>query len=189
VTTIGGTFGDAGDITVNVLTSNQVDITAVVPQSLTFSISDTSIGFGTLSAVAARFADGTGAGAGAEGEAHNVIVGTNASNGYTMTVGGSTLTSGANTVTAIGAANTASSVGTEQFGLRMTAAGGTGAVTAPYAASGFAFDTAAFPDAIASATGASANTTYSARYLANVTASTEAGSYTGTVTYVATANF
>ena len=44
VTTISGTFGDAGDITVNILTSNQVDITATVPQSLTFSISDTGGG-------------------------------------------------------------------------------------------------------------------------------------------------
>jgi hypothetical protein len=189
VTTISGTFGDAGDITVNILTSNQVDITATVPQSLTFSISDTSISFGTLTAVSARYASGTASGDAAEVEAHNVIVGTNASNGYTMTVGGSTLTSGANTITAIGAANTASSAGTEQFGLRMSASGGSGTVAIPYAAAGFAFDTAAFPDTIASATGASANTTYSARYLANITASTEAGSYTGSVTYVATANF
>lgn len=189
VTTISGAFGDAGDITVNVLTSNQVDITATVPQSLTFSISDTSISFGTLSAVAARYASGTASGDTSEIEAHNVIVGTNASNGYTMTVGGSTLTSGANTITAIGASNTSSSVGTEQFGLRMTAAGGSGTVSAPYAAAGFAFDSGAFPDAIATASGASANTTYSARYIANITASTEAGSYTGAVTYVATANF
>ncbi len=189
VTTIGGTFGDAGDITVNILTSNQVDITATVPQSLTFSISDTTISFGTLTAVSARYASGTASGDATEVEAHNIIVGTNASNGYTMTVGGTTLTFGANTVNAIGAANTASAAGTEQFGLRMTATGGSGTVAVPYAAAGFAFDTAAFPDTIASATGSSANTTYSARYLANITASTEAGSYTGAVTYVATANF
>ena len=189
VTTIGGTFGDAGDITVNILTSNQVDITATVPQSLTFSISDTSISFGSLSAVSARYASGTAAGEASEVEAHNIIVGTNAANGYTMTVGGNTLTSGVHTVNAIGTTNTASAIGTEQFGLRMTATGGTGAVSVPYAAAGFAFDTAAFPDAIATATGASANTTYSARYLANITANTEAGSYTGAVTYVATANF
>lgn len=189
VITIGGTFGDAGDITVNILTSNQVDITATVPQSLTFSISDTSISFGNLSAVAARYASGTASGDTSEVEAHNVIVGTNASNGYTMTVGGSTLTSGSSTITAIGSSNTASSVGTEQFGLRMTASGGIGAVSAPYAAAGFAFDTGAFPDVIATASGSSANTTYSARYIANITASTEAGIYTGAVTYVATANF
>ena len=100
-TTISGTFGDAGDITVNILTSNQVNITATVPQALTFSISTTSISFGTLTAVAARYASSTGNGDSSEVEAHNVIVGTNAANGYTMTVGGSTLTSGANTINAI----------------------------------------------------------------------------------------
>lgn len=184
-----GTFGDTGDMTVNILTNDQVSITAVVPQALTFSISDNSIGFGNLLSASARYADGTGAGAGSEGEAHNLIVGTNASNGYTMTLAGNTLTSGANTINAIGTTNTASAAGTEQFGLRMTATGGSGTVSVPYAAAGFAFDTAAFPDQVATATGASSNTTYSARYIANITASTEAGSYTSTLTYVATANF
>lgn len=186
---ITGTFGDTGEMTVNILTNDQVSVTAVVPQSLTFSISDNGIGFGNLLSASARYADGTGAGAGSEGEAHNLIVGTNASNGYTMTLAGNTLTSGANTINAIGTTNTASAAGTEQFGLRMTATGGSGTVSVPYAAAGFAFDTAAFPDQVATATGASSNTTYSARYIANITASTEAGSYTSTLTYVATANF
>jgi hypothetical protein len=186
---ISGSFGDAGDITVNVLSNSQVSITATVPQSLTFSVSDNSISFGSLSAVAARHASGTANGQSTEVEAHNLIVGTNAANGYTMTVAGNTLTSGANTITAIGSSNTASSVGTEQFGMRMTASGGSGAVSAPYAAAGFALDTAAFPDIVATASGSSANTTYSARYIANITSNTEAGSYTSTLTYVATANF
>ncbi len=189
VIAISGAFGDSGDVTVNILSNDQVTISATVPQSLTFSISDNSISFGNLSAVSARYASGTASGDTSEVEAHNLIVGTNASNGYTMTVAGNTLTSGANTITAIGAANTASSVGSEQFGLRLTAAGGSGTVSAPYAAAGFAFDTAAFPDAIATSAGASTNTTYSAKYLANITSSTEAGSYTATLTYVATANF
>ena len=185
---VSGTFGDTGSITVNILSDDQVAVTATVSQSLTFSISDNTIEFGTLSASAAQYADNS-AGDASEVEAHNLIVGTNASNGYTMTLNGATLTSGANTITAIGSSNTASSAGTEQFGLRMTASGGSGAVTAPYAASGFAFDTAAFPDQVASASGASANTTYSARYLANITSNTEAGSHSSTLPYVATANF
>ena len=186
---IAGTFGDTGDITVNILTSSQVDISAVVPQSLTFSISDNTIGFASLSAGAARYATGDTTGNAAETEAHNLIVGTNAANGYTLSLSGSTLTSGGNTINAIGSSNTASGVGTEQFGVRYTATGGIGAVSAPYAASGFAFDTAAFPDTVASSAGSSANTTYSARYIANITASTEAGSYSATVTYVSTANY
>jgi hypothetical protein len=189
---IGGAFGDTGNVTVNILSTDTVDIAATVAQSLTFSISDTSIGFGTLSSAAARYATGDTTGSASEVEAHNLIVGTNAANGYTMTASGTTLTCSAcagATITGIGAANTASSAGTEQFGLRMSASGGTGAVVAPYAAAGFAFDSAAFPDQIASASSASSNTTYSARYLANIAANTEAGAYSASVTYVATANF
>lgn len=189
---VAGLFGDTGSTTVNIITDDSVDIAAEVAQSLTFSISDTSIGFGTLSAAAARYATADTVGSGSETEAHNIIVGTNAANGYTMTASGTTLTNASNpaaTITAIGAVNTASSIGTEQFGIRMTATGGSGTVAAPYAASGFAFDTAAFPDQIASATGASANTTYSLRYLANISANTDAGTYNSAITYVATANF
>ena len=189
---IAGLFGDNGTTTVNIITDDSVDIAAEVAQSLTFSISDTSIGFGTLSSAAARFATGDTLGAASEGEAHNIIVGTNAANGYTMTASGTTLINASNptaTITSIGAANLASSVGTEQFGIRATATGGTGTVVAPYAAAGFAFDSAAFPDQIATATGASANTTYSLRYLANISANTDAGTYTSAITYVATANF
>lgn len=180
---------DSGDIVVNILDNSQVSVSAVVDESLTFTVSDNSIGFGTLSASDDFFASGDTNGSATEVEAHTLVVGTNASSGYTMTVNGATLTSGANTITAIGSSNTSSSPGTEQFGLRMTASGGSGAVSAPYAASGFAFDSAAFPDEVAASTGASANTTYSARYLANITSSTEAGAYTATLTYVATANF
>jgi hypothetical protein len=189
---IAGTFGDTGSATVNIITDDSVDIAATVAQSLTFSISDTAIGFGTLNAAAARYATGDATGSGSETEAHNLIVGTNAANGYSLTAAGTTLTCsgcGGATVTAIGASNTSSSAGTEQFGMRFSASGGTGSVSAPYAAAGFAFDTAAFPDQVASATGASSNTTFSARYLANIAANTEAGSYSATVTYVATANF
>lgn len=186
---IAGGFDDTGNILISILNDDQVSVSATVSESITFTISDNSIGFGTLSASAARYATGDTTGSGSETEAHTIVVGTNASNGYTLTANGSTLTSGGNTIDAIGSTNTASSVGTEQFGLRLTASGGNGTVSAPYAASGFAFDTAAFPDEVAVSTSASANTTYSARYLANITASTEAGAYTATLTYIATANF
>ncbi len=186
---ISGAFGDSGTITVSIVSDDQVAIDATVAQSITFSISDNSVSFGTLTSGAARYASGTASGDTSEVEAHNVIVGTNAANGYTMTASGTTLTSGGNTINPIGAANTASAIGTEQFGLRMNASGGSGAVAVPYAAAGFAFDSAAFPDVVASSGTASANTTYSARYIANITSNTEAGSYTSTITYSATANY
>jgi hypothetical protein len=186
---ITGTFGDTGSVTSSILTDDQVVVTALVSQSITFSISDNTIGFGTLLSGGPRFATGDTLGQGTETEANNIVVGTNASNGYTLGVNGTTLTSGANTITAIGSSNTASVPGTEQFGIRATATGGTGTVAVPYAASGFALDTAAFPDQLASATGATNSTTYSMRYIANITANTEAGSYGATLTYTATPNF
>lgn len=189
VISISGAFGDVGDMTNVILSNNQVNIDALVAQALTFTISTTTISFGTLNSAAARFASSTAAGSATEGEAHNIIVGTNALNGYTVTASGTTLTYGSSTINAIGDINTASAVGTEQFGLRAVATGGIGAVVAPYAAAGFAYATSTFPDALATAVGASANTTYSLRYLANISANTEAGVYTGAVRYIATANF
>ena len=160
-------------------------------QTLTFSISDNSIGFGTLSSSAAQYATGDTLGSASEVEAHQLTANTNAGSGYTITVQGATLTNGSYTVTAIGAVNTASSVGTEQFGLRMTATGGVGTVTSPYAAAGFAYaGTASTPSQVASAsTGDGVTTTYSVRYLGNIAGNTETGSYTTNLVYVATANF
>jgi hypothetical protein len=186
-----GSGADTGSVTVNILSNDQVSVTATVAQSITFSVSDNTIEFGSLSASAATYADDSGGNA-AEVEAHTLIVGTNAANGYTLTATGTTLTCSAcgnTTITAIGSSNTASSAGTEQFGIRMTASGGSGAVSAPYADSGFAFDSAAFPDEVAASTVASSNTTYSVRYLANITSATEAGAYSTAMTYVATANY
>lgn len=185
-----GSNTDSGSITVPILNDDQVVITATVSQTLTFSISDNTIGFGALSAGGARYATGDTSGNGSETEAHQLSVATNAASGYTMTVQGATLTYGAATIDAIGGTNAASSAGTEQFGLRLTASGGSGAVSAPYAASGFAYAAdAVTSDEVAASTAASAATTYSARYLANIATSTEAGAYQATLTYVTTANF
>ena len=159
-------------------------------QTLTFSISANTVSFGTLDASAARYAT-TASGSASEVEAHTLAASTNATSGYVITVKGATLASGVNTITAIGATNTASSSGTEQFGLRMTATGGSGAVTAPYAAAGFADSaTAVLPSQVAAAaTGDGVTTTYSVRYLANIAANTESGNYTTALTYLITGNF
>ncbi len=188
--TINGTFGDTGTITVEILTDDTVSVVATVPQTLSFSISDNTIGFGTLSSSAAVFATGDTLGSAAEIEANNLQAATNAGSGYTITVKGATLTSGNFTINAIGGINTASAPATEQFGLRIVSSGGVGAASAPYAASGFAYGaTASASSQVASASAPSANTTYSVRYLANIGATTEAADYSTTLTYAATANF
>jgi hypothetical protein len=160
------------------------------PSTLSFSLSGNSVGFGTLSSSAARFATADALGSGSEVEAHTFTASTNAPEGYVITVNGTTLTYGLSAINPIGSSSAASAIGTEQFGLRMTATGGNGSVTAPYAAAGFALDTAAFPDVVASdPDGDDVATTYSVRYLANISAITGAGNYGTTLTYVITAGF
>jgi hypothetical protein len=180
--------GDSGTAYVDIITNDQVVVTAIVQPSFTFAISDNTIEFGNLSAGDDTFADDSGGNA-TETQAHTLSASTNAASGYVITMNGTTLTDGAKSIDAIGSSNTATSVGSEQFGVRFIASGGSGAVSAPYAAAGFAFDTAAFPDEVAASTVSTATTTYSARYIANIAANTEAGSYTTTLTYVATGRF
>lgn len=164
-------------------------------QTLSFTLSTSTIYFGQLSSASTRYASSTNiSGDSSEVQAHTFAVNTNASTGYTVTVRGQTLTSAQNsadTILALGNTNTAPSIGNEQFGIRMTATGGSGAVTVPYAASGFAYNaTATTTSQVASAaTGDSATTTYSVRYMSNISPTTEAGSYNASVVYVVTANF
>ena len=163
--------------------------------SLTFSISDNTTEFGALSASAATWADNIG-GSTTEVAAHTMSASTNGPSGYTITVNGDTLThtNPSYTITAIGATalDVAAGTGNEQFGIRLTASGGNGAASSPYngASNYYAFDTSAFPDQVASdPDGDNISTTYSVFYAANIANTTEAGSYSATLTYIATGNF
>lgn len=186
---ISGAFGDSGETAIQIISDDQVAATATVDETLSFSISDNSIGFGTLSTSATRWATGDTLGSSSETSAHTLAASTNAQNGYVITIDGTTLTSGSNTISAIGGTATAPSPGTEQFGLKASASGGTGTVSAPYNTSNYALDTAAFPDQLASASGASETTTYSLTYIANISPTTEAGNYTAVLVYTASAQF
>jgi hypothetical protein len=175
----------------NSISSGNNDSCWSFAQTLTFALSTNSIGFGTLSSSSARYCTDDGLGSSSETEAHTFSVATTASSGYTVTVKGDTLKSGVNSIAAIGGTNTASSPGTAQFGLRMVASGGLGSVLSPYASSGFAYGaTASTPDAVASASsGDGVTTTYSVRYLGNISSVTPAGNYSANITYVVTANY
>lgn len=187
---IAGSFGDTGSISIYIVDNDQVTVNATVPQALTFSLSSTTIGFGTLSTTQVKFANNSNTGTTTPSAAHNVQVSTNSAGGYVVTVKGATLTYGTSTIDAIGASNTAIATGTEQFGVRFDASGGSGTVTAPYADTGFAYAAdATTTSQIASSAGASNNTTYSATYVANIAGLTEAGTYTATLTYVGTATY
>jgi hypothetical protein len=193
---IAGTFTDTGSITTNVITDDTVAMTGTVNQSLTFTISTSTIYFGTLGSGAPKYASSTNsAGDTAETVAHTLAVGTNAPSGFTLTARGQTLTSqqnASNTITFIGAVPVPNATGTEQFGIRVTEAGGTGITVDPTFASTTAYGydgTATSSTILATGSGSTPTSTYSVRYLANIAAITEAGTYAANLVYVATANF
>lgn len=194
--TIAGGFGDSGSITTNIITDDTVSMTGTVAQSLSFTISTSTIYFGTLGSGGAKYASSTNtAGDATSTVAHTLAVGTNAPSGYTITARGQTLTSqqnAANTITAIGSTVASSTAGTEQFGIRATAVGGTGySLSSTFsAASSYGYDgTATTSTIFASGTGSTNTTTYSLYYVANIAPITEAGTYAANLVYVATANF
>lgn len=190
-----GTFGDVGTTTVAIVLDDTVSVSAIVAQTISFAISATTTNFGTLTTGAARFASSTNtAGDSIETIAHTLAVATNAPSGYTITASGTTLTSvqnSSNTITEIGSVAASSTIGTEQFGIRATRAGGVnGTIAAPYAfATSYGYNATSSAQTFASGTTATQTETYSLRYVANIGAATEAGNYTTNITYVATANF
>jgi hypothetical protein len=162
-------------------------------ETISFSVSDNSIGFGTLGASAARYATGDALGSASTDVAHTISASTDATGGYVIALTGNTLTcnacSGA-TISAIGGTAVASAPGTEQFGLRVATSTGNGTIASPYNSTTlWAFDTAAFPDLVVSGNGDSVLTTYDLRYLSNISALSENGSYTSTITYTVTGTF
>lgn len=179
------------ELVVVIDTNADVILSAMVDAELTFNISDNSIGFGTLNVGADRYANGSETGSATAVAAHTFSVSTNGTGGFVVSINGSTLTSGGYSIDAIGDTAASPNGGTgEQFGVHYTVAGGNGTVTAPYNDNSpkYAFGTS-MPSEIASSTGSSASSTYSAFYIANVSNVTEAGTYSTVINYVATGTF
>ncbi len=198
--TDGGTYcfrvTNAGSATNYTYTQYAQATIASGAQTLSFSISDNSVGFGSLLVSAARYATGDTNGSGSDtADAHTMSASTNASGGYVITINGATLTCnagstcGSATINAIGATAAASSPGSEQFGLRLIVNSGTGSASSPYNTANWALDTAAFPDEVATGSGDAATTVFGARYIGNIGVSSEAGDYGATLTYTITGTF
>lgn len=194
--TIGGTMADSGAINVVIINDDTVAVTGTVQQSISFTISTSTIYFGTLGSSGAKFASSTNtSGDTVETVAHTLALGTNAPSGFALTARGQTLTSQQNvfnTISVVGATAASSTPGTEQFGFRTTVSGGTGITLDPTfsQASSYGYDgTATTSTLIASGTGSTATATFSVRYLANIASITEAGTYAANLVYIATANF
>lgn len=178
-------------------TATQIQVSLDVDEALTFctgtSITGTNCATATGSTVNLGIGSTTATASGT-----SILAGsTNGTSGYTITVSGATLTSGANTITAL-ASGAASSIGTKQFGANLVAntapavgsvvsGSGTATAAANYnTANIFRFGTG---ETVASVTGATNANTFTVSYIANIDGLTPAGSYTTTLTYVATPNF
>jgi hypothetical protein len=225
------TFSDTGwsssvdQGTVANSTAQQIDITAKVQETLNFSVgSPISGGVGTVPAPGASCTAFSDAGSLALGDntdgtlsftqaydAHSYFrLSTNANGGTIVYYSGDTLKNGSNSIAAIGTTETASAVGTAQFGLALdssdTQAGsgysfsqlspdagyneGNGTITNGGTAK-FAYSTASVtaPVAIASASGTVTCDTGSVRYLGNISTTTPPGIYTTTISYIATPTY
>jgi hypothetical protein len=161
-------------------------------QSLSFSITDNTVGFGDLLPSAARFATSDGLGSLNPDVAHDLIVSTNAESGYAMSLSGSTLQCcGGTQITPIGATATTSQLGVSQFGLSLESVNGAGTVESPYNGSStlFAFASSNFPDQLASGPGSGLFDIYSARYVANITPETQSGNYSSILNFTVTSTY
>jgi hypothetical protein len=187
---------DTGSLAVSIIADDSVAVSSVVNPTITFSISDITIGFGDLSTSTGRWAtgdtNGGDAGASLPTAAHTMGIATNATNGWAITYNGATLTSGADTITATSGIS-GDSDGTqdsEEFGISASTDGDC------TIASGYERAASANWDYVVSATTTlasendkTATETISVSYLANISGTTEAGSYSTAITYIATATF
>jgi hypothetical protein len=191
---IDGVFGDDGQYSLDFVADDTVNVTSTVDPSITFAISDTTIGFGTLDASNPRWANAAATGSGTDVAAHTISIGTNATDGYIVTYNGATLTSGSDTITVASITDDENGTqGSEEFGFGFSTSGDA-TIAAAYdhnatpASRDWAF-VAATTTTIASETVPTATETISAFYLSNIAANTEAGTYTTDITYIATATF
>lgn len=171
--------------TVATSTAGQITVTASVDETLAFTLATATVALGSLSTAATN--SGTS----------SMTASTNGGTGYSITVAGNTLTSGANTIAAL-SSPTASTINTPQYGLNLAlnttpAVGavvtgtGSGTASAGYSTvNQFKFVTG---DTVASATLPTNSNTFTSSYIANISGATAAGAYSTVMNYVATANF
>lgn len=184
--------------TVAASTATAINLSATVDETLTFCTGTSGITTSSCSgATGSSVSFGTLSPSSTASGVSQLGVGTNGLSGFSITVNGATLTSGGNTITAL-ASQTASSVGAEQFGLNLRDnatpnvgtdpdGSGTATPTANYnTVDQYRFVTG---DSIASKNSSDQFRRFHASYIVNIDTATEAGSYTATMTYIATATF
>ena len=166
-----------------------VNVTATVAPTLTFTNDDSTIGFGTLTSGAARYANSAATGSAGRVTAHTLAIGTNATSGYTLTYNGATLTRGANTIAVGSSLGATGTPGTSQFAMGGTETG-SGAMGATYDAATplFTFVAGATTN-LATSSAVTASSSIAMEYIANISTAQQAGNYSTDITYIATGNF
>lgn len=184
--------------TVAAATANQITVSATVPESLTFctgtsGVTSTSCGSATGTSVSLGVLTTSSTGTGTS----QIGVTTNAGSGYSITVNGTTLTSGSNTIAAL-ASPANSTQGTAQFGINLKS-NTTPSVGSDPAGAGSATPSSGYGTAnsftfvngaqIASAGSYDDFRLFTVSYIANITSVTPPGTYSTTLTYICTATF
>lgn len=182
---------DIGSVAVEIIADDSVNVTATVDPSITFSISDVAIGFGTLTSGAVRYATGDATGGTTEATAaHTMSAGTNAAGGLAVTYNGGLLTSAANTINAASNVTPPGTQTIEQFAIAVDDNGTAFTIPAGYDQATplytFVADTTT---TLFSASAPLTSTAVDVHYLANIAANTEAGNYSTNITYIATGTF
>lgn len=78
---------DTGQLAVYIIDKDQVQVSGTVDPSISFAISDDTVGFGNMNVAAARYATGDGQGSGSAVTAFSVdSIATNAANGLNITI-------------------------------------------------------------------------------------------------------
>lgn len=182
---------DTGSVAVEVIADDSVNVTAVVDPSITFSISDVAIGFGTLTSGAVRYATGNAAGGTTETTAaHTMSAGTNGTTGLVVTYNGALLTSAANTIDAATSVTPPGNTAIEQFAIAVDDNGTAFTIPAGYdQATPLYSYVANTTTTLFSVGGPLTSTAVDVHYLANIAANTQAGNYQTDITYIATGTF
>jgi len=194
---VAGSTTESGSFAISLVTDDQVVVSTTIDPYITFALTTTTV---TLQTAASGNPNYSATGEGYNlGAANTLAATTNANTGYTISYSGATLSGTGGTINAIGGTPAINNEGTEQFGINLKdnvdpntgaePSGGVGAPEADYGtADSFAYE-AGSTTPLASSGGSSATTTFTVSYLVNVTATTEAGAYQTTITYIATGNF
>ncbi len=173
---------DSQQVAVDIIADDQVAVSADVEPTITVVLSANSIDLGTLSASLVS-QDGI-----------TSTVTTNAANGYSSTVYYDTTLTSAATDTISDTAGGTIVAGTEEFGAATSKAAQTITQWSPAACADTASTSNATalttsPQAFASSTGAVSGDATTICFLASISGTTEAGTYTNTVTIVTTGLF